>query len=197
MILNLAVQSREIENKSSRKNLRKSGNIPAVIYSEGQPGIHISVPTNEFTKLYKKSIGEVAVFNLNLNGKDCHAIVKARQIHPVSRDFIHVDFLELHKDKELNLSVPFKFIGTPASLKEGGIMEITVRELKVSCLPKYIPEDIPLHIEKLAIGEAIYIKDIKLENITIKEAGNIPIVSVHATRTGKSETTTETETTTA
>jgi len=188
MILNIAVHSREISKKSARKSLRKSGSIPAVIYSEGQPGINISVPTNEFSKLYKKSIGEVAVFNLNLEGKEIHTIVKARQIHPVSRDFIHVDFLELHPDKELNLSVPFKFIGQPASLKEGGIMEITVRELKVSCLPKHIPEDIPLDIEKLKIGQAIYVKDISVENITIKEAGNIPIVSVHGSKTAKTET---------
>ena len=195
MILNIAVQSREIANKSARKNLRKSGYIPAVVYSEGQPGIHISVPTNEFSKLYKKSIGEVAVFNLNLNGNELHTIVKARQIHPVSRDFIHVDFLELHKDKELNLSVPFKFIGTPASLKEGGVMEITVRELKVSCLPRHIPDDIPINLEKIKIGEAIYIKDLELENIKIHDAGNIPIVSVHGTRGAKTEgTETATET---
>ena len=194
MILNLAVQSREISKKSVRKHLRKSGFIPAIVYSEGQPGIAISVPTNEFSKLYKKSIGEVAVFNLSLAGKELHAIVKARQIHPVTRDFVHVDFLELHPDKELNLSVPFKFIGTPASLKEGGIMEITVRELKVSCLPKYIPEDIPLNIENMKIGEAIYIKDVTIENVNIKEAGNIPIVSIHATRTGKAETTQTDET---
>ena len=191
MILNLAVHARELGNKSSRKNLRKSGKIPAVIYSEGQPGIHISVPTNEFSKLYKKSIGEVAVFNLKLDGNEVHTIVKARQIHPVSRDFIHVDFLELHKDKELNLSVPFKFIGTPASLKEGGIMEITMRELKVSCLPRHIPEDIPINIENLKIGEAIYVKDIQHENINIKEAGNIPIISVHGARTAKADAVTE------
>ena len=186
MILNLAVQTRELGNKSSRKDLRKGGQIPAVIYSEGQPGIHISVPTNEFYKLYKKSIGEVAVFNLELDGKEIHAIVKARQIHPVTREFIHVDFLELHKGKELSLAVPFKFIGTPASLKDGGIMEISMRELKVSCMPQFVPEDIPLDIETLKIGETIYVKDIQVENLTIKDAGNLPIISVHAQRAAKS-----------
>ena len=193
MILNLAVQSRELGKKSERKNLRKSGNIPAIIYSEGQPGINISVPANEFYKLYRKSIGEVAVFNLIMDGKEMHAIVKARQIHPVTREFLHVDFLELHKGKELSLSVPFKFIGTPASLKEGGIMEITMRELKVSCLPRHIPEDIPLNIENIKIGETIYVKDINVENINIKDAGNIPVISVHAPKSAKAETEESTE----
>ena len=186
MILNLAVQSRDIGKKSTRKNLRKGGCIPAVIYSEGQPGISISVPTNEFFKLYKKSIGEVAVFNLELEGKEIHAIVKARQIHPVTRDFVHVDFLELHKGKELTLSVPFKFIGTPLSLKEGGILETSMRELKVSCLPQHVPDDIPINIENLKIGETIYVKDIKADNLNVKDAGNIAVISVHAPRATKS-----------
>ena len=188
MILNLAVQSRTIGKKSERKALRKGGNIPAVIYSEGQPGTPVSVPTNEFLKLYKKSIGRVAVFNLTLDGQEIRTIVKSRQIHPVSRDYIHVDFLELHKGKEISLSVPFKFTGTPTSLKEGGTLEITMRELKVSCLPRHIPEDIPLNVENIKIGETIYVKDLKVENLNIKEPGNIPIVSVQAQKIDAAET---------
>jgi len=182
MILNLAVQSRNTQKKSEIKDLRRSGNIPAIIYSSGQPGIPISVPTNEFVKLYKKSIGEVAVFNLTLDGNEIRAIVKARQIHPVSRDYIHVDFMELHKGQELTLSVPFKFIGTPHSLKEGGTLDIIMRELKVSCLPRHIPDDIPLNIENVKIGDTIYVKDLTLENMTVKDLASLPIVAVHASK---------------
>jgi len=183
MILNLAVQSRTTGKKSERKGLRKSGVIPAVIYSEGQPGKPISVPTNEFYKLYKKSIGEVAVFNLSLDGTEIRAIVKDRQIHPVSRAYIHVDFLELHKGKEISLSVPFRFIGTPHSLKEGGTLDVVMRDIKVSCLPRHIPDDIPINIENIKIGETIYVKDLNVENLNIKESGSLPIVSVHVTKT--------------
>jgi large subunit ribosomal protein L25 len=197
MILNLAVQPRVIGKKSQRKSLRKDGKIPAIIYSEGQPGILISVPTNEFQKLYKKSIGEVAVFNLTLDGNEISAIVKARQIHPVTRDFIHVDFYELHQGKELNLSIPFKFIGTPVALKEGGNLEISMRELKVSCLPKNIPEDIPLNIENVKLGETIYVKDISLENIVIKDVASLPIVSVIAPKSESTATTDDKSTETA
>jgi len=193
MILNLAVHSRQLGNKSSRKNLRKGGQIPAIIYSEGQPGISISVPTNEFYKLYKKSIGEVAVFHLELDGKEIQAVVKARQIHPVTREFVHVDFLELHKGKEITLSIPFKFIGTPSSLKEGGILETSMRELKISCMPQYVPEDIPLDIENLKIGDTIYVKDIQVENLTVKDVSSLPVISIHAQRAAKSTEETSTE----
>jgi large subunit ribosomal protein L25 len=196
MILNLAVRSRDIGKKSERKAQRKSGLVPAIVYSEGQPGIPISVPTNEFYKLYKKSIGGVAVFNLDLDGKAIPAIVKARQIHPVSRDLIHVDFLALQAGKEIALSVPFKFIGTPASLKEGGILEVALRELKVSCLPLHIPDDIQLNIENLKIGETVYVKDLELENMIIKDQPSQAIISVSAPKAEKEVTDAE-DTTTA
>ena len=178
MKLNLAVQARTLGKKSEKKTLRKSGNIPAIIYSDGQPGITISVQSNEFTKLYKKSLATVTVFGLNLDGKEILAIVKARQIHPVSRDFIHVDFMELHKEKEINLSVPIKIVGSPHALKEGGVMDVLLRELKISCFPQYIPEDIPINVEELKIGETFYVKDLKLKNMTIKDSPSQAIVSV-------------------
>jgi len=95
MTLRIAVLHRDLGNKSFRKNIRKSGNTPAIIYSKGQPGINISVPSNEFFKLYRKSLNEDAVFVLELNGKEHKTIVKARQIHPVTREFVHIDFLEI------------------------------------------------------------------------------------------------------
>jgi large subunit ribosomal protein L25 len=191
MILNLAVQSRDLAKKSERKTMRKSGKVPAIIYSDGQPGIPISVPTNEFYKLYKKSIGGVAIFNLDVNGVETPAVVKERQIHPVTRDLIHVDFLALHPDKELTLSVPFKFIGTPTSLKEGGSLEIALRELKVSCLPKHIPDDIPLNIEGLKIGETVYVKDLKLDNVIVKDLSSQAVILVSTPKAEKVEEETE------
>jgi len=180
VILKLAVQTREIGNKSARKNLRKGGNIPAIIYSEGQPGIPISVPTNEFFKLYKKSIGEMAVFHLMLEGKEHFALIKARQIHPVTRNFVHVDFLELKKDKEISLPVPINFIGTPSSLKSGGVLEKSLQKLQITCRPGQIPNDIPLSIDELKIGDTIYVKDIKVKDIVIQDSGDLAIVAVNA-----------------
>ena len=179
MILNLAVQPREIGNKSARKNLRKGGLIPAVIYSEGQPGIPISVPTNEFFKLYKKRINEVSVFNLLLDGKDHHVIVKARQIHPVTREYVHVDFFELKKDKEISLSIPIKFIGVPACLKTGGVLETSLHSLHVTCLPRHIPDNIPLNIEDMKIGDTIYVRDVVVKNLVIQGTAETPIISVN------------------
>lgn len=182
MILNLVGDKRENGKKSDLKNMRKSGFIPAIVYAEGQAGVMITVPANEFKKAYKKSIGEVAIFNINVNGTEYRSIVKEKQVHPVSREIVHIDFLELHKEKEITLKVPIKFIGTPKSLKEGGVLDVMHRSLELHCLPHNIPEDIEINIEELKIGETLHCKDIKVANAKITEALDTPIVSVHANR---------------
>lgn len=187
MILNLTVEKRTLGKKSDLNTLRRTGFIPAVIYAEGKEGTNVTVPANEFKKMYKKSIGEIAIFNLNLDGKDVHTVVKEKQIHPLTREVIHVDFLELHPGKEISIEIPVKFIGTPVSVKDGGILEITKRKLHAHCMPKFIPEDFPMDISSLKIGQTIYCKDVKIENVKITEPADLAIVSVHAPRSNEKQ----------
>jgi large subunit ribosomal protein L25 len=182
MILNLTAEMRKTVRKSDNGNLRRSGLIPAVMYAEGKAGLNINVPANEFKKLYKKSIGEIAVFNITVDGKEYHTVVKERQINPLSREIIHVDFYELHPDKEVNINVPLKFVGTPAAVKDGGILEIVKRSVSAHCLPKFIPEDFEISLVNMKMGETIYCKDVKIENVKIAEHADTAIVSVHTPR---------------
>lgn len=185
MILNLTAEKRTLGKKSDNSNLRKTGFIPAVVYAEGKEGTNITVPANEFKKMYKKSIGEIAIFNIDLEGKELHTVVKAKQIHPLSREVIHIDFMELHPGKEISIDIPIKFSGTPTAVKDGGILEITKRKLHAHCLPKFIPEDYPLDLSQLKMGETIYCKDIKIANVKINEPADLAVASVHAPRTNE------------
>ncbi|HNW99847.1 MAG TPA: 50S ribosomal protein L25 [Candidatus Cloacimonadota bacterium] len=182
MIFRLEATKRTVGKKSLNTELRKSGLIPAVIYGQGETGIPISLNKMEFMKEYKKSIGEIAFFNINIEGKEYNTIMKERQIHPVRRDVIHVDFLELHKDTPINVNVPLKFIGQPEDLKNGGILEIGMRHLSLTCLPAEIPEDFQVDISNLRIGQSIHVKDIDIKNLHIHDAADLTIASIHTAR---------------
>ncbi|HPY97007.1 MAG TPA: 50S ribosomal protein L25 [Candidatus Cloacimonadota bacterium] len=182
MILNLDVEKRTLGKKSDLNKLRRDGFIPAVVYSSGEKGTPITVPTIEFNKLYKKSIGEIAIFYLKDGNDEVRAIIKEKQIHPVTRKITHIDFLELHPGKEISLDIPINFIGTPAAVKEGAVVDIARRTLNAACLPKYIPEDISLDITNMEVGETIYCKDITLENIRFNENEDLAIVTVSIPR---------------
>lgn len=181
--MNIKIEAtlREIGKKSDLNKFRREGFIPAVIYGEGQIGTNILLKNIDFLKQYKKSIGEAAVFELNLEGKKINVFIKDKQIHPVSRELVHIDFVELHQGKPVTLSVPIHYIGVAKGTKEGGLLELLHRKMEISCLPKDIPEEIEIDVSNLGIGESIHFRDIQLaENITSSMSDITTLAAVRA-----------------
>lgn len=168
MKVNIEAKSRIRGRKSDLKNIRKEGLLPAVIYGEGKAGIPIVLDYRMFYKVYKKTIGELAIFSIDVEGKKIDAIIKDKQIHPVERTFQHLDFLELHPGKHITVRVPLRYTGIPEGVKKGGVLDTLMRDIEVSCLPKDIVEDIEIDISNLDVNEAVHLSDIKLGNLTTK-----------------------------
>ncbi|MBN2460996.1 MAG: 50S ribosomal protein L25 [Candidatus Cloacimonetes bacterium] len=182
MNIKFNAEKRELGRKSDLKNIRNRGYIPAVIYGEGKTGINISLEEITFLKEYKKTIGEMVFFDISVDGKKYTTIIKDRQFNPLTHRLTHIDFQQLHKGKAITLNVPLKYTGEPSGVKSGGSLEILVRELEISCLPKDIPEDIVVDVSKLEIGDAIHLQDVKLAGLDTKMPKDTPIVAVRAPR---------------
>lgn len=182
MNVKINAELREKGRKSDLKELRKHGFIPAVIYGEGKPGINIKLEKIAFLKEYRTTLKEMAFFDIRIDGKTYKTIIKDKQIHPLSREIEHIDFLELHKGKPITVSVPLKFVGNAPGVAAGGVMDVLMRNLEVSCLPKDIPEDIEVDISALEIGETIHLGDIKLPKVDVKYPPDTALVSVHLLR---------------
>ena len=182
MNLNIEAKFRKKGRKSDLKEIRKTGFIPGIIYGEGKEGIPISIPKITFLKAYKKTIGEMVFFEISVDNKKIKTVIKEKQIHPVSREILHIDFLELHKGKEITLEVPIKIIGDAPGTHEGGLLEVIVRKIEISCLPKDVPEEIQVDVSNLSIGDSIHFSQISLENMRTKLPGDTTIVAVRAPR---------------
>ena len=162
--MNVKVEAnlREIGKKSVLKNYRNENLIPGIIYGEGNEGLKILIPKIQFLKDYKGTIGKVSFFNILVDGKEFNTFIKEKQIHPVTREFVHIDFMEFHKGKKITFQIPFKYIGEALGTQEGGLVEVLHRELEISCLPKDIPEEISIDVSELEIGDSIHFRDIEL-----------------------------------
>lgn len=166
--------------KSLTKQLRRDGLIPAIIYSDGKEGSLITFKRKSFNQLYKKSIGQIAFFEINVEGTTYTTILKDRQIHPVSREFVHIDFLELHAGTEITLKIPITYTGDPIGLKEGGVLEIIQRKMEITCLPKDIPENITIDLSELKIGSTLHFSDIEMPaNVASSLSDESALVSVN------------------
>jgi large subunit ribosomal protein L25 len=89
-------------------------------------------------------------------------LVKDYQKDNLTGEILHIDFYEFEKGKALRTRVPIRLTGNPIGVKEGGILEVLLRELEVECLPKDMPEELALEISELALDRALHVKDMRL-----------------------------------
>lgn len=182
MILKIDAVQRKTERKSDLTKLRKAGMIPAVVYGKGVEPIDITMDKAEFMKLYKRSFTEMVFYEIMVAGEEYHTLLKERQIHPVTRDILHIDFMVVPPDQMIEVDVPLKFAGTPLGVKEGGIMDVVRRTLRIQCVEKDIPEDIEVDISNLQIGEAFHIHQLPEGKWAVKDNPENALVTIHARR---------------
>ena len=89
-------------------------------------------------------------------------MLKEIQRHLLQQDrLLHVDFIRISMEDEIEVEVPLNFTGEAAGAEEGGILQFLLREVSVKCLPGNIPELIEVDISPLHIGEEMCIRDRK------------------------------------
>ncbi len=175
--ITLQAQVRTQMGKHSR-SLRRQGEVPGVYYVHGESNIPISVLEKSLRPLIYTS--ETHIINLKLNqGGDKSCILRDIQFDPVTDRPLHFDLQGLRADEKINIEVPIIITGgTPVGVRDGGIIQHITHRLKISCLPKDIPEHIEVNAEELKMNHFIHVRDLKIENVTIMENPDNSIVGV-------------------
>ena len=163
-LIELKTNIRTTTGNGPARRLRQAGQIPAVLYGPGTESVLLSVNINDIDRVLKKGrIGQV-LLNLVIqnNGETSTktVMVKELQLHPVSRNFLHMDFYEVAMDRKIMVNVPVTTTGKAKGVEVGGILQIIRRELEVQCLPLDVPESIEIDITDLDIGDSIHVGDI-------------------------------------
>lgn len=170
--------------KAATRQLRSEDKVPAVIYG-GAKEINFAAPAPAFKNLVYTP--DFMVVEVKVDGKSYRCVLKDLQFDKVSDKLIHVDFLELVEDKKVTVTLPLKFVGTPAGVKAGGKLVTKIKSIKVKLLPKYLKENIELDLSELELNGNIRVSDVKAENMEIMNSPRIPIASVTMTRQLKQE----------
>lgn len=182
-LIEIKTKIRTTTGNGPARRLRMSGQIPAVLYGPKTDSVLLSVNKGDLELLFKKGgIGQV-VLNLVIqkNGETTTrpAMIKELQTHPVSRNFIHIDFYEIKMDQKITAKIPVVTTGTAKGVELGGIVQIIRRELEVECLPLEVPESIEIDISDLDIGDSIHVGKIHLEGgIEFLEEDDYTVVTV-------------------
>lgn len=161
MTFSIEVKSR----KETAESTRSQGLIPAVLYGPGTKPVSVSVNSSVFNKLYSEA-GESNLVDLAVEGgkESVKVLIKDVQRDPVRNNFIHVDFMKIDMNKEMHATLPIRFVGESAAVKElGGTLIKALEELHVKCLPKDLVSEISLDISVLnTFSDILHISDLKL-----------------------------------
>jgi large subunit ribosomal protein L25 len=180
----LSASIRSKKGKSANQKLRQSGNIPAVLYGP-RGNILLEMGEESTRHLLEKMSGMHELVPINVtdsaSGESWTAQVMLREIqkHPYQHQITHIDFWELPEAKPQIVRIPIHVIGESPGVKGGGVLQMVVREMPVSCLPADIPSFVEVDSSSLELGDSIRIQDVKLpENVTVGTDENFAVISI-------------------
>jgi large subunit ribosomal protein L25 len=177
-------QLRTALGKQATRQLRSEEKVPGVIYG-GAKEVNFSAPATSFKTLVYTPDFQLA--EIMVDGKSYRCILKDLQFDKVSDSLIHADFLELLEDRKVIATIPIKFTGAAAGVKDGGKLITKMKALRVKTLPKYLKENIEVDLTELKLNGNVRVEDVKIEHYEILNSPRIPIASVVLTRVLKQE----------
>ncbi len=158
----LTVRRREGIGKGLAKRLRREGLVPGIIYGGAAP-VPVALDPRHVMKLFRDQTGSVALLSIKLDGDPTQraAIIRDLQYDPVSEALLHVDLQEVSMDRAITVTVAIHPVGEAAGVKEqGGILQMILREVQVSCLPGLIPQRIDADVSALRIGDVVTVANL-------------------------------------
>ncbi len=178
-VLALKAQVRNVFGRKV-KNLRKQKLLPANVFGKGVTSTALSVQADEFSKVYAKA-GETGLIELSWDGQKVPVLTHDVQTHPVTKQFLHVDFRQVNLKEKIEAKVPLLLVGEAAAVTEKtGVLLTLLDEIEVEALPTELPEEIKVYVTHLKeVGEVIKAKQLKLPvGVELKIDGETEIVRV-------------------
>jgi len=106
--------------------------------------------------------GRNQVIEIEVGGRKELALVRDLEVHPLSRDILHVDLYSVARDRTVLTKVPFETEGRSAGVVKGGFLRKMYRDLPVRAFPQNVPAKIVVDVSPLEINEGVTVKDLKL-----------------------------------
>jgi len=163
--LKLEVELRSETGKEINKKFRREGFVPGVLYSpHDKKNLLLKTKRENLIKLLSGQ--RRSLISLEIEGGEKKvkrlAVIKDVQYNNLKRQLVHIDFYGVTLKEKLTLKANLELIGEPVGIKEGGILEIGLREVEIECLPSQVPESLKADISNLKIGDHLTIGEIDI-----------------------------------
>ncbi|KTC74515.1 50S ribosomal protein L25 [Legionella birminghamensis] len=191
MSILLEAESRADIGKGASRRLRRLENkVPAILYGGDKKPQSLHLLHNKVIKALEQESIYSSIFDLKVDGKVEHVILKDLQRHPYKPIVLHMDLQRVSAKDVLIKHVPVHFTNEQQSkaVKAGGIVNHTMTQVEVRCQAKDLPEFIEIDLSNMVMDQVIHLSDLKLPKgvqLTVDltdGSHNHPVVSIHAPR---------------
>jgi large subunit ribosomal protein L25 len=182
----LQASRRAGSGKGAARSLRRSGNVPAIIYGHGRPAEPLSVDAAGLGKLLTTIAAASTILDLTIEGQPpVKALIREIQRHPLrATEILHLDLYEVRADEKIRVEVPVHLVGTADGVRNfGGVLDQVLHRLEILVYPADIPSHIEVDVTNLLIGKSIFVRDVKVEKAEVLNAPGLPLCSCVAPRT--------------
>ncbi len=155
----LRVKPRKRIGKSGAREVRKEGNIPAILYGQGEDSVPLVVQPDELKRALSNNAGMNTVLELEIDGSEPSAkkfsMLGEVQKDPLKNRVLHIDFLAIDMEKNVKVKVPVNTQGRSEGERKGGKLEKLMRTIDLECLPGNIPDSIEIDVSSLNMGDFV------------------------------------------
>jgi large subunit ribosomal protein L25 len=146
----------------------------------GEKNLHFSAHENQFKKLVYTP--DVFLVKFELDGQAFEAVMQEVQFHPVSDKIIHIDFVQVARDRKVTVNLPVRLTGNSVGILAGGKLRQRRRYLKVNGLIKDMPERLEIDLTHLDIGDSLKVGDLVYDNLDILDPPRAMVAGVVSSR---------------
>jgi large subunit ribosomal protein L25 len=168
----IPAKSREASGTGGARAVRRTGDIPAVIYGQGGDSRAIRLSFRDMEKPYNTGRFTSTLFVLDVDGEKIRVIPREVQLDPVTDRPIHADFQRLVAGSRIRLFIPVHFFNHTESpgLKRGGVLNTVRHEIEFFLPTENIPQFIEVDLAGMDIGDSLHISKVKLPE------GLVPVI---------------------
>ena len=173
----IEVFKRDRMGKRDVRKLRAEGYIPGIYYAADQPEpIAFKMEQKE---LRSALADEALVYHVSVGGTRRNVLIKEIQYHPVTDEFLHVDFQGVSMDAMIEFAVPLHFIGKPIGVTdEGGQIHHGLMEVHLLCIASEVPAHIEVEIADVHLGDSIHAGDLDIGGTELVTSPDATVLTV-------------------
>lgn len=181
--------------KGASRQLRMKGLTPAVLYGGGADNLSLTIDPHLLNKAADPARKYNTVFHMTVErdggeSELIHCMIADVQRDSVRSDLVHVDFMRVDLDKEVQRKIAVSYHGRAAGVQVGGKLKTFQRVVRVSAKPAELPVELSVDVGPLESGAYLRIKDMSLPGTTFLEDPELPLAFVDppkAEREGEDE----------